>query len=47
MKKTLFRIWARCRIVVHLLLCVVGLAVVMLSLAIMGVSLVRLLFPRT
>jgi hypothetical protein len=47
MRKGLIRLWALVKIVFYSLCVVVGIAVVLLSMAVMAVSMVRRLLPRT
>jgi hypothetical protein len=47
MRKGLIRLWALVKIVFYSLCFVVGIAVVLLSMAVMAVSMVRRLLPRT
>jgi hypothetical protein len=47
MRKVLIRVWALVKIVFYSLYFVVGIAVVLLSIAIFLVSLGRLVLPRT
>jgi hypothetical protein len=47
MRKRLIRLWALVKIVFYSLCFVVGIAVVLLSMAVMAVSVVRLVLPRT
>jgi hypothetical protein len=47
MRRVMIRLWALVKIVYYSLCCVVGIAVVLLSMAVMAVSVVRLMLPRT
>jgi hypothetical protein len=47
MRKLLIRLWALVKIVFYSLCFVMGIAVVLLSMAVMAVSVVRLVLPRT
>jgi hypothetical protein len=47
MRKGLIRLWALVKIGFYSLCCVVGIAVVLVSMAVMAVSVVRRLLPRT
>jgi hypothetical protein len=47
MRRTLIRLWALSKIVFYSLCFVLGIAVVLLSMAVMAVSTVRLVLPRT
>jgi len=44
--KALVRLWLLLKIVVHLVLLAVGIAVVLLSIVVMAVSVVRCVLPR-
>jgi hypothetical protein len=47
MRKVLIRLWALAKVCFYSLCVVVGIAVVLLSMAVVAVSVVRLLLPRT
>jgi hypothetical protein len=47
MRRVMIRLWALVKIVYYSLSFVVGIAVVLLSMAVMAVSVVRLMLPRT
>jgi hypothetical protein len=47
MRRVMIRLWALVKIVYYSLCFVVGIAVVLLSMAVMAVSVVRLMLPRT